>query len=656
MAIRWQIKFKSLLDTDYVLSIYDASYTGGTVTQLTGSAKPFTTSEDDDEDFYVPIRTQSGYVRFIAENTTILGELMPTMAISRPVVLRNGADEVCWVGFLSGEQYSQPWEPCPYEVEVPVVSVMEAMQGVEFTQGEGYTSLLDLMNTIGNYTPVDIYCTAPEDIPLQNVCVQNNCFRDYLTIAERAERSTSDIYECKTLYDCVEAFCTYFGISLREYCGHFYLAVCGGVSYEDIDTNGNSIPSEWAGSESLTDICGDDNQCDYSKAYRRIVGTFSTERDKAEKIYASPDSFLKEFSINGAYPSGSRENLLFNGNSEVKPYKNGWQQASWMNEGSTDTGGQIIRHRNEGISIEREKGSAWSDYFYIRSRKERIATPQPAIKFNIPRKVYINAGEYAALNINCKVDALYTTQSGDFIKRLQCKVKVGNYWLMSQNPGSVPSYTSYSWTTSESSCWLLINGGSVTLDKTLLTLDYRAVAMMDSVSGFAIDMPSGLSAGYHDVYFELLANAENTSDFGEYAAIDYLVSNLELNILRGTNSVTQPTPDLDQNTIIRTLSGYYRDDYTVDSIITTKRGVQFGAGVALSKGGSYITVKYDEQGIARRMALLATPREILTVDTRKRIHPTETFTFGNSKYAILSQSINWRDDKNTAKMIKNIKK
>ena len=180
MGIRWQIKFKSFLGTSYVLSIYDSSYSAsGTITQLTGAANPFETSEDKDQDIYKPIRNQSGYIRFIAESASVITQMMPTNPISRPVVLRDGSNNICWAGFLSNEQYSQDWEPCPYEVEIPVVSVMMAMQGVEFTQSEGYTSLLSLLNTIDSYLPYTTDLVVPSDVPEGNVFVNNNNFREF---------------------------------------------------------------------------------------------------------------------------------------------------------------------------------------------------------------------------------------------------------------------------------------------------------------------------------------------------------------------------------------------------------------------------------------------------------------------------------------------
>ena len=638
----------SFLGTSYVLSIYDVNYTGSTITPLTGAAEPFVTSEDTDEVFYIPIRTQSGYIRFIVEDDSIVGEMMPVLATDRPVVLRTAAGEVCWVGFLSQEQYSQPWEPCPYEVEIPVVSVMMAMQGLQFTQADGYTSVLSLLNTINNYLPVDISAVMSDLSPIDQVFVQNRNFHK----AETGGSSLSTSNESDTIYDCLEQFCLYFGVSLREYGGVFFFAVAGQntAQYEDIDLNGNTRQPQW-GSVTLAylTICGASNKRDYSTPYRRVIGSFDTGKDMSEAVFEQP-TFFERFSAQGAYPTSAPTNLLFYGDREIQPYKNGTQQTAWVDISAYEYGGQIIRHREERLNSVAANGSSWTDYFYVVSQKTQAGTASKAVVFNIPKKVYINNGEYAAFNINCNVSAWFdVTQGGDFIKRLYCKIKVGDYWLRTvEESGYLPRYE---WTTTESVCFLLVDNGNITREGAQYTLDYREEAMMDSISGLAIDMPSGLSAGYYPVYLELLCNAETIDIFGDSAYIGYLVSGMKIDVLRATNSVTQPTPNLDSNDFTVVAADTRGGDYTVDCAITTKQGMQYGAGCALNSNKVYITTRYDQQGINRLANFVARSRDLLTIDVRKNIQPIDVVIQGDKEYAVLSQEINWRDDKNNIKII-----
>ena len=651
MAVHWRMNFKSLLGQDMTVDIYDSNYSGSTPVQIIGGAAPFVTREYDDEDMYTPIRTQSGYLRMIVENASIVNEIQPARTTDRPVVLRNG-NNILWVGFLKPEQYNQPWIRTPYEIELPLMSIMAAMQGVKFTQSEGYVSFFSLVRTINTYVPFDIYIVAPDETPVQDVYVQNNNFREFLTVAERAERGTTDIYECESLYDAIEAFCQYFGFSLHEYNGNFMCVVYPdtGIHYYEYEPGGDSQEAQW-GSVSLTSmtICGAQNLRNFSKMYRRIKGEFTTGTDKMEDVL-SIDSFFKQFSVKGAYPTVAPNMLLFYGNSEIQPYKDSVQKAEYFNT-TSDSGGQIIRQRDERLNIVERTGSAWSDLFWILSQKDEANTPESAIKFNIPRKIYLNDDEYAALNIDATVLPYNeATQGEGFIKKLHCKVKVGNYWLnIIEQTGYLPRYE---WTTTESRCYLMVDeSGSITMDGVQYTISWQANAAMESINGFAIDLPAGLDPGNYSIYFELLANAEPAADFGEYSSINYLVSGLTIRVLRGVNNPTEPTPNFDHNTITRDTNGMYEDDYTVDCAITSKRGVQYGAGMALTSGKAYVSTKYDQLGIVRRAAIMNKSREVLTVKVRDNTQPIDSVDYKSQTYGILSQSINWRDDENEIRII-----
>lgn len=653
MAIRWKIRFMSLISGSYEADIYDNDFTGNP-TELIAGAQPFVTRELEDEDVYTPIRTQSGYLRFIVENASIISQIQPIKATDRPVVLRAG-DTVAWAGFLRPEQYSQPWEAAPYEIELPLMSVMEAMQGVEFTQSEGYVSFFSMVQTISSYLPTEIYITAPEETPVKDVYVQNNNFRDFLTIAERAERDTQNIYECVSIYEVIEAFCQYFGFSLHEYADTFYCVATttdDSMHYIEIAPNGDTRECQWGSvtMEWMT-ICGAGNRLDYSKVYRRIKGEFDTNRDKMEEVFGI-DEFFKQFSVQGAYPTPAPANLLFYGNAEILPYKNGIQKTEWISDGLlTESGGQIIRKRDARINSVEMNGSSWSDEFLVFSQKSKAPTAETAIKFLIPRYIYLNSGEYAALNIDGTVLPWFDVTQGDgFIKKLHCKIRVGNYWLsIVEQSGYLPHYE---WTTTESKCYLLVDeGGSITRNGAQYTLDYRAEYAMDAINGLAIDMPSGLAAGYHDVYFELLANAEATADFDTYSSIGYLIHGLTIKVLRGVNSVSTPTPEFDKNTVIRKTNGLYADDYTIGCTITSRRGVQYGSGVVLDANHAYISTKYDEQGVARRAAIMNKSREIITVKVRMNIQPIDFVAYNQVDYAVISQSIDWRNATNEIRII-----
>ncbi|MEE1213499.1 MAG: hypothetical protein U0L04_00825, partial [Bacteroidaceae bacterium] len=88
----YSVTFKSLRAG----TVYTVHIGGGTGAEvpLKGGAQPFTTQEDDDEDMFTPIRTQSGYLRIVDDGFAENGvtpfdwkDLIPQKGNDRPVSL-----------------------------------------------------------------------------------------------------------------------------------------------------------------------------------------------------------------------------------------------------------------------------------------------------------------------------------------------------------------------------------------------------------------------------------------------------------------------------------------------------------------------------------------------------------------------------------------
>ena len=138
MAIHnYSISFKSLRSNTsypYVLEIGGGS---GAFIPLKGGEQPFTTQEDDDEDQFAPIRTQSGTIRIVDDGFAADGvtpfdwkDLAPVNDTERPVTLKaNGV--VYWQGFMQAQNFGGTLYGNPQEREFPVqccLSVLAAQQ------------------------------------------------------------------------------------------------------------------------------------------------------------------------------------------------------------------------------------------------------------------------------------------------------------------------------------------------------------------------------------------------------------------------------------------------------------------------------------------------------------------------------------------------
>ena len=139
-AVRWRVPFLSINGTQYRVDIYDeqdGSWSG--ITQLQPGDNPFTTQEDASDDFFCPVRTQTGTLQIITQlpsgDMISLDELLPANNIERPVkvwqLLGGGAAAILeWQGFLSCEAYNQDYTGIPQILDLPLIGVLEAMSSV----------------------------------------------------------------------------------------------------------------------------------------------------------------------------------------------------------------------------------------------------------------------------------------------------------------------------------------------------------------------------------------------------------------------------------------------------------------------------------------------------------------------------------------------
>ena len=154
-AIRWQVPFASISGTKYRVDIYDEQDgTWSGITQLLAGETPFVTDEDSSEDFFCPLRPQTGTLQVCTAlpdgGRISLDELLPANNIARPIRLLNldNSNAIEWQGFLSCEAYSQNYTAIPENLTLSVISVLEAMDSVEVNQNT-MTEVMTLNKIIG---------------------------------------------------------------------------------------------------------------------------------------------------------------------------------------------------------------------------------------------------------------------------------------------------------------------------------------------------------------------------------------------------------------------------------------------------------------------------------------------------------------------------
>ena len=249
-AIKWHIPFASLSGTLYRIDIYAEGYSGDPI-QLTAGESPFVTEEDSSEDFFAPIRTQTGTLTVCTHdedgNVLItLDDILPANNISRPVRLVNvGTGAIEWQGFLSCEAYDQDYTSIPQNLQLPVIGVLEAMASVQLdpTRTSGlqpiYVCLPDILQEIDRQS--GITCFTHLNYSRTDYRIISK-YIDMTVMFEQKEynneNSTTYIVSGLSAKDALERLCTYMGWIAREKGTEIYLQRIGeeiGMFREEID-------------------------------------------------------------------------------------------------------------------------------------------------------------------------------------------------------------------------------------------------------------------------------------------------------------------------------------------------------------------------------------------------------------------------------------
>ena len=219
MAIHWKILFKSLrAGTDYTVNIHDSSYSGSPVI-LKGGADPFVTQEDDSDDMFVPIRTQSGYLRIVDDGRDATGntfnwkEILPASAMSLPVTLTVG-NTVVWQGYLQTQNFSGELYGTPQEREFPVQCGLSVLGSIyPTTQDVGLHSFAYLAHfalMASGLTFNYIYFQGGADA---RAWLQNRfCWKNFLSEDDEGNLTTK-----YSVFSMLEDMCRFWGWTCRTH-------------------------------------------------------------------------------------------------------------------------------------------------------------------------------------------------------------------------------------------------------------------------------------------------------------------------------------------------------------------------------------------------------------------------------------------------------
>ena len=308
----WHINFVSLRKPDitYTAKIYGG---GSDVIDLTGADVPFVTQEDSDDDMFLPVRTQSGYLRFVDDGIVNWRGIIPSTDTDRPVVLTNNSGQVLWQGFMQAQNFGSQLYGTPQTIEFPLqcpLSVTSATQIYNLhTNMENFAYLLQEIIYSIPFTcrPSEIYIqggTSAQTALLTKIDWQNFVEIDHDgTVTSRFN-----------LFESLEEMCRFWGWTARTHRQALYLTSADDMSQDSfLKLTAADLTSMAGGTAAGTtvgfmpagfgqDIFASTNNEDMQmRGPNKAVVTADCNAGDTDVVKAFPDSVLKSMYSGGSY-------------------------------------------------------------------------------------------------------------------------------------------------------------------------------------------------------------------------------------------------------------------------------------------------------------------------------------------------------------------
>jgi hypothetical protein len=636
MANNYSITFKSLrAGTVYTVNIGGGT---GTAVPLKGGAQPFTTQEDDSEDMFTPVRTQSGYIRIVDDGLAADGvtafdwkDLIPATDTSRPVTLshvENNTTVVDWQGYMQAQTFSGVLYGNPQEREFPVQCPLSVLGGFDIetnvTELKNFAYLLRSIFSKLVHSQFYFYHFQGGD-DVQAWLLKKIDWQNFL--GEDGNNVVTSEYDCYTL---LEDVCKFFGWTCRVQGTTVYfmmpeqqLHVCS-FRYDDL----NDLATGHDAHEETYSLTVKQLSTFESTNNDEIVvpgvhkATVNADIHKVDDIFGIPMDEIKEL-FRGASVSHVQQGDYHHFEVEEYPteYSNGFVDIDCYRgvfKATEDYEGDISElHRYDfNYYLDAFGGESGLNNYIIRITSKTAHSYQ-----------------HGAITINGE----YIRPDSDTSFFLYCYLRIGS-----------KCWDGSSWVTQDSIFYLGMSGGKVGDDRSLNSIygDY---------TGKHIPVPAAGIGGYMDFRIlgvETYATEQNTA----------YITNLTFGFVL-LNSHAENN-DNTQNVYTAINDGKFDDNVAVDLIFASYNNNSFGLGIIMNEDGSYCeTLSYGENGsgisahpeqyLADRIAQRgATSHAAVSVEvTDDGYTPEQYMVIGSKNMYPVAISHDWRDDVAILKMV-----
>lgn len=300
----WKIPFKSKGGTAYEIQIGGASYD----TTLKGGASPIITQEDNSNDFFLPVRTQSGYIQVVDEPSLFdWTDIMPANAVSRPVYLMQGI-EIVWRGYLQPQSFSGQWKEAVQIRQYPIVCCLSALAAFDVDPSAHTTVnfgglLYYIFNQLPAWDNTRFWFQGTD--ALTEWLYKKAQWSNFVTINDR--NVATGKYNCMSL---LEHVCRFFGWSCRMYENDVFFCSpeepfdtdWSYITISDLQSigNGNEITYNtmaWMEYSAITDkFANNNNTLTFLRGIKRAKVTADINKSDTTVIDFPPDSLRKTIS------------------------------------------------------------------------------------------------------------------------------------------------------------------------------------------------------------------------------------------------------------------------------------------------------------------------------------------------------------------------
>lgn len=670
MAVHWKIPFTSLAGTSYEIRIYDSSYTSSTAVTLVGGATPLVTQEDDDDDVFTPVRTQTGYIRIFDDgkdangNTFDWRDLIPVGALDRQVEVVSGST-VLWSGYIQPQSFSGDIYNGPQEREFPICDMLTILKCYDISPDAFETS---------NFAVVlrYIFTRMPSPSSL-SFAFGGGSYVDGWLKKGVSWSLFGDVDDSGTVqpkysyYDMLEEVCKFFGWTCRMYGSVVYFELSGDssnwrqVTYSALGPWGNGSSYTYSDSTSTTrtslpgEFTSMNNSETFVPGWRKCRVESDVNRMSTVMEYPSQE-IMDYFDFLTPSRSGTRPPYWFikkNPSSfySVLSFKD--VRLAFHQEGS---GGTFARS-NPYIYAYLEERVPHNIDFINSLAVWRSPATSPTYLFRMTSKRTFSLYDgIVVISANAQIDEIQAGSSSvvtyDAYGILELMLNVGGmYWNGS------------TWTDTLST-FLVQTGGA---NRPSQTAQQEGIGSIWNDHYFDSEYPDYVGHGIPVtgsvggiVEFSIIGFTDLTYNSSEADMRQVNLTNLKIEFLRKKNSAGVKT-DADTNKYVASSNKRFYHEKEVHTIFTCDSNNQFGLSIITNPDGSYCqTLTFADgdasagQHLANRMASFGNKiRRVmqLEVEGGDAYTPKILLSYGGVTYATIGIGRDWRNDAYTMKFL-----